>query len=127
MMAGGADSGEPQERRPPRAIEREAATIRAMVVIFCHDLHGTEDGLCADCTTLLRYAEERLVRCPFGEEKPTCANCPVHCYKADMRERVRAVMRYSGPKMALRHPVLSALHLLDGRKKPPVRKPGAKP
>ena len=35
-----------------------------------------------------------------------------------MRERVREVMRYSGPRMLWRHPVLAAAHLMDGRKTP---------
>ena len=35
-----------------------------------------------------------------------------------MRERVRAVMRYSGPRMLTRHPVLAVAHLADGRKTP---------
>jgi hypothetical protein len=39
-----------------------------------------------------------------------------------MRERVRQVMRYSGPKMLLRHPIRALLHLLwDGRKQAPAR------
>ena len=64
-----------------------------------------------------------LDRCPFGEEKTTCARCPVHCYKPAMRERVRAVMRYAGPRMLLRHPILALQHQLDGvrHKKPPKK------
>ena len=61
-------------------------------------------------------AERRLEKCPFAEEKPTCVKCPVHCYEAVMRERVRQVMRYAGPRMLLRHPVLALLHLRDERR-----------
>ena len=63
----------------------------------------------------------RLDKCPFLEGKTTCANCPVHCYKSDMREKVREVMRYSGPRMTLRHPILAVFHLIDGLRKEPVR------
>jgi hypothetical protein len=42
----------------------------------------------------------------------------VHCYKPAMREQIRVVMRYSGPRMAQRHPLLAAAHLLDRRKAP---------
>ena len=42
--------------------------------------------------------------------------CPVHCYEAAMRERVRQVMRYAGPRMLLRHPILALLHLRDERR-----------
>jgi len=48
-----------------------------------------------------------MSRCPFGPDKPTCAKCPIHCYKPQVRERVREVMRFAGPRMLLRHPVLA--------------------
>jgi hypothetical protein len=61
----------------------------------------------------------RLERCVFGDAKPACSNCVVHCYRADMRERVREVMRWSGPRMLLRHPVLAVRHLIDERRPAP--------
>lgn len=99
-------------------ISREERTIQAMISLYCHDHHTTKTGLCDDCTALWEYALERLLRCPFAPDKPTCANCPVHCYKPEMREKIRVVMRYSGPRMLLRHPVLTIRHLLDGKIKP---------
>jgi hypothetical protein len=90
-----------------------------MIRIFCRDQHRAGDPLCGECTELQQYAMQRLDCCPFGAEKPTCVNCPIHCYKPAMRERVRQVMRDSGPKMLLRNPVLTLLHFWDGRKRPP--------
>ena len=92
---------------------RELATIRVMVAMYCRDHHGRHDPLCPRCAELMAYAERRLERCVFGDAKPTCSNCTVHCYAADRREEVRLVMRYAGPRMLLRHPVLSLFHLLD--------------
>ena len=71
-------------------------------------------ALCGGCTDLHDYAHRRLERCVFGDAKPTCANCTVHCYKADMRERIRVVMRWAGPRMLWRHPVLAVRHMIDG-------------
>jgi hypothetical protein len=76
--------------------------------------------LCPECTALLDYAHARLARCPYAVEKPTCAKCPTHCYRPAMREQVRAVMRYSGPRMLTKHPLLAAAHLIDGRRRPPA-------
>ena len=73
--------------------------------------------MCSQCRELLAYAEARLERCPFGLEKPTCSKCPIHCYKPDMREEIREVMSYAGPRMLKKHPVLGIRHLIDGRKK----------
>lgn len=72
--------------------------------------------MCAECAALAGYARRRLERCVFGDAKPTCANCVVHCYRADMRERVREMMRWAGPRMLLRHPVLAIRHMIDGRR-----------
>jgi hypothetical protein len=93
---------------------RERKTLQAMMRMYCRGHHG--QALCMECSALARYAERRLERCVFGDAKPTCANCSVHCYKAAMRERMRAVMRWSGPRMLLRHPLLAVLHMLDGRR-----------
>jgi hypothetical protein len=109
-----------------------------MLRIHCRGVHGTAasgavpspeaappgteapervDGLCGECAVLWAYVRERAGRCPFLEDKPTCVDCPVHCYRGEMRERVRQVMRYAGPRMGWRHPVLALFHLLDGRRK----------
>lgn len=97
---------------------RELATIEAMARMYCRHHHGGP-GLCRECKELHDYARRRLERCVFGDAKPTCANCTVHCYRADMREKVRAMMRWSGPRMLLRHPVVAILHMIDGRRPAP--------
>jgi hypothetical protein len=38
-----------------------------------------------------------------------------------MREKIRDVMRYAGPRMLLTHPVMAIAHLLDGLRKPRPR------
>jgi Nitrous oxide-stimulated promoter len=101
---------------------RELKTIAAMVRMYCRGHQHAHAGatLCAECTALLDYATRRLERCVFGDAKPTCANCVVHCYSDEMRERVRVVMRWAGPRMLLRHPVLGIRHLLDERRPVPA-------
>lgn len=103
---------------------KELATIRAMVLIYCR-AHHPAGTFCFECSELLDYATQRLDRCVYGEEKPTCVTCPIHCYHPKMRERVKVVMRYSGPRMLLHHPWLAIAHLLkDRRPAPPI--PGRK-
>jgi len=101
-------------------LEREIDTIGLMIEMFCRDHHG-RDGLCSFCRELLAYARKRTRACRFGKDKPACSACPVHCYRPEMRERIREVMRYSGPRMISRHPVLAVRHLLDKRHKTPPR------
>lgn len=103
-------------------IAREKKTVSAMVAIYCAGHHGGAGGLCEECRQLLAYSHERLDRCPYGDGKPTCKECPVHCYRPQPRERMREVMRYAGPKMLLRHPWLALAHLWKEhvRKRPPL-------
>jgi hypothetical protein len=99
-------------------LAREFLTMRHMVDLYCRDHHGeAAPHPCPDCAGFLAYAECRLAKCPYGQEKPTCSNCPIHCYKKAPREFAKEVMRYSGPRMMTRHPVLALLHVLDGRRK----------
>lgn len=99
-------------------IDRERKTIKVMISIYCALHHKPQKGsLCAECAVVDSYARERIEKCPLTADKPTCLKCPVHCYKADMKERVRKIMRFSGPRMLIRHPVLTLFHVLDGLKR----------
>lgn len=104
-------------------LRREWRTIEAMIVLTCRQRHGGRRGaLCAGCEELRAYAEKRLLLCPFGAGKPTCAHCKVHCYRPEMRERVREMMRFAGPRMLAAHPYLALMHqLVDGRRTAPER------
>jgi hypothetical protein len=104
--------------REPRRLRRERQTVRAMVALYCRHHHGGR-GLCEVCAGLLEYADRHLDRCPYGSDKPTCANCPIHCYRPEPRERMRDMMRFAGPRMLTRHPCLAILHLIDGRRPAP--------
>lgn len=105
----------------------ELDTIEAMFRIYCRDHHRGDAFTCEECAPLVDYATRRLVRCVFGADKPTCANCTVHCYTETMRVRIKDVMRYAGPRMIWRHPFLAIYHILSGRRKAPViEKPARK-
>jgi hypothetical protein len=93
------------------SIKREKQIIGFMVRIYCHGIHKTCDGLCPECEQLFEYANKKLSKCPFGDSKTSCKKCKVHCYEKGMREKVRKVMKYAGPKMFLRHPFAAISHL----------------
>jgi hypothetical protein len=105
------------------AIAREKKTVAAMVRLYCADhRHDAPDGcVCETCAALLAYSHQRLDRCPYGDDKPTCKECPIHCYTPARREEMRQVMREAGPRMLLRHPWLAVVHLWKDhfRKAPP--------
>jgi hypothetical protein len=105
---------------PSARAAREGKTIGLMVALYCHGKHGS-DGLCQDCEELLSYSIKRLEACPLQADKPTCLRCQIHCYKPAMRDKVREVMVYSGPRMLFRHPLLALQHLSDERRGPQSR------
>jgi ribosomal protein L32 len=110
-----------------RRLKREMKTVHAMIALSCGKRHEPGHELCSDCGALWDYARSRVEHCPFKECKPACSECTVHCYKPSMRDRIRDVMRYAGPRMVWRHPLLAFWHILKGRKAPPVlrKKPAA--
>ncbi|HNX72819.1 MAG TPA: nitrous oxide-stimulated promoter family protein [Spirochaetales bacterium] len=88
-----------------------------MIQLYCHGHHGTRgDELCSSCRQLFEYASARTKACKFGEDKPVCVKCPIHCYKPGMRKSIREVMRWSGPRMLWSHPYLALRHLVDSKK-----------
>lgn len=96
--------------------EREKAMVSQMIALYCRRQHGPRKGLCPDCAALDAYARLRSDKCPFMETKTFCSNCKVHCYRPDMREKIRAVMRFSGPRMIFYHPVAALRHVIETKK-----------
>ena len=102
-------------QRVNKYLGRERLTMTKMIGMYCSAHHENSRGiLCAACQEFLEYAQVRLQKCPYGEDKPTCANCPVHCYKPARKDQAREIMQYAGPRMLLRHPFLAIAHQLDG-------------
>lgn len=94
-----------------KRIEEEKAVVRLMIRMYCRRHEGNRT-LCPKCRELTDYAGSRLDHCRYGSRKPTCKKCPVHCYKPEMRERIRTIMRWAGPRMIIYHPVAAIRHLL---------------
>ena len=94
-----------------KRIEEEKRVVEQMIRLYCRRKEGNR-MLCASCQELLDYAHGRLDRCRYGEAKPTCKVCPIHCYRPAMKERIQAVMRWAGPRMILYHPVVAIKHVL---------------
>lgn len=94
-------------------LRREATTIKVMIDMYCAGQGHADKIPCESCAELRDYAILRVEKCGFGARKPVCAKCPTHCYKSGMRERIREVMRHSGPRMIVRHPALAIMHLFD--------------
>ena len=96
-------------------ISTQKRVVGHMVRYYCRAHHmdrEKSDGLCDECRKLLRYAYTRLDKCPYGDSKPNCSSCRIHCYKRDMKEAIKAVMRYSGPRMIFYAPLDAVVYIL---------------
>ena len=93
-----------------RKIEHERRIVADMIALYCRKKHGGKE-LCDECRALAEYADSRTLACPQMEAKTFCSQCTTHCYRHDMRERIREVMRYSGPRIVLYHPWAAMRHL----------------
>lgn len=95
--------------------EREKETVSLMIRLYCRKKHGSK-FLCSECSKLEEYARKRSDSCPFMETKTFCSNCKVHCYKPEMREKIREVMKFSGPRMLFHHPIMAISHVIESKK-----------
>lgn len=88
-----------------------------MIALYCRHHHAPTQQVCKQCKALETYALQRTAACKFGADKPVCSSCPVHCYKKEMRENIRMVMRYAGPRMVFSHPFYALMYLMDKKRK----------
>ena len=95
--------------------QREKKIVQEMILLYCRDHHHPSECHCSSCAALIAYAHERSDKCPFTENKTFCSNCRVHCYQQGMRDQIRTVMRYSGPRMLKTHPILAIRHLIESK------------
>lgn len=95
--------------------ERKKTMVSEMIALYCRKNHHTW-VLCPDCAALAAYAQQRSDKCPFMEHKTFCSNCVVHCYAPEMREKIRAVMQFSGLRMLFHHPVMAVRHLIETKR-----------
>ena len=93
-------------------IDSEKRVVQKMIELYCRKKLGQQE-LSAEYVELIQYTIERLNRCKFAEQKPACKNCPIHCYKPAMREKIREIMRWAGPRMIIYDPIAAITHLLN--------------
>ena len=93
--------------------ERESIIVQTMIGMYCRSNHDGEGSLCDECMSLSVYAAKRLLTCMYGDLKPVCKDCPVHCYSPTKREQMRLVMRWAGTRMFYSKPFFAIIHFID--------------
>ncbi|MDY0256626.1 nitrous oxide-stimulated promoter family protein [Gudongella oleilytica] len=93
---------------------KEKEIISLMISIYCKGNGHTKVGLCDSCEALEKYSLRRIEICPYSDTKTFCSACKTHCFAPEEREKIRTVMRYSGPRMLFHNPVMLLKHLILG-------------
>lgn len=92
-----------------KALEKEI--FDKMTLIYCKDHHCS--SICTRCNEIILYAHRRIDLCKFGKNKSFCSKCLIHCFKTDIREDVKKIMRYSGPRIIFHHPLMAFKHMFS--------------
>jgi len=101
------------DAKDEKRLEQDEKTLVAMARIYCyghHHISRQSKALCLECSSALAYSLERTRKCP-QKHRGTCDTCQIQCYKPAMREKIRTIMAYSGPRMIAHHPVMALRHL----------------
>ena len=105
------------------SIQYEKYTVAKMIQLYCRKRHAAQTGeLCQSCASIHDYAMRKLEYCPFGDDKGACKDCAIHCYHKEQRELMRQIMRYSGPRMLLYHPVDFIIHYIQDKGRVGIKK-----
>lgn len=98
-------------------IEQKIKLVEKMMELYCKKHHQSDDSclLCEECDALLEYSSKRSRNC--RNPKGFCAHCPHPCYAPDFRAKMRAVMKFSGPRMLGYHPIWVLKHRIETRRK----------
>jgi len=82
-----------------KRIKKDAKILKKFVSVYCNKNHAdrekNESGYCDECFEVLNYALKRDEKCPL-DPKPKCKDCKIHCYKPEMRQKIKEIMKFSG-------------------------------
>ncbi|HOW57864.1 MAG TPA: nitrous oxide-stimulated promoter family protein [Smithellaceae bacterium] len=102
-------------KKTKNRIENEKRVVAFMIEHYCRK-HHRENRLCDECRSLSQYSEAKLDKCIFGQDKPACSSCRVHCYQPEMRNKIKKVMKYVGPRMIFLKPIEIIRHFFHGNR-----------
>ena len=102
-------------------VSHDKDILETMIRLYCKRKHQKAwqcngKNLCAQCESLRDYAFRRIDACKQDKRVITCKDCPVHCYSKSHKQAIREVMRFSGPRLLITHPLLVLKHLQGGKR-----------
>lgn len=93
-------------------IKFEKDIVKKMIYIYCRKNHKYKNEVCPECRDLILYSYSKVDNCPHMKSKTFCSACNTSCYRENYKEKIKMVMRFSGPRMLFHNPVLTIKHLI---------------
>ena len=118
-LFGGAREDELMSEVRPTKREREKRDgIRDDSPVLPQKPPHSQADCVAECAALDSLCHGRGVeQVPvYGDQDLLLQLLSVHCYKPDMREKIREIMRFSGPRMIFHHPMTAITHVIETKK-----------
>ena len=72
-------------------IDSQKRIVRNMISLYSRHKTGTYK-LNGSYKELAEYCERRLDHCYWGNKKPSCKNCSIHCYNKAKREEIKKII-----------------------------------
>ena len=96
-------------------ISRKKSIVSLMINLYCKKRHNASNPPCDSCDELIGYSHRKIEKCPNIEANTSCVNCNIKCYNQSMQEKIKKVMKYSGPRMIFHHPIAAIKHLIRSK------------
>lgn len=98
-----------EEESMDNKLRVEYKVVYEMIDLYHRKNDRFSDG---EISELKYYVRRKLSSCPHGSSKSCCSYCTIHCYEPRMREQIREIMRFSGPRFIFYRPGKTIKHLL---------------
>ena len=92
------------------AIPREPHSNNKLDTSSNQDVQKDAADLCPSCREAIMSTLERASSCPNGHSG-NCQDCSIKCQRGESQKRIKEIMRYSAPRMAIRHPLMTIEYL----------------
>ena len=96
--------------------EREKQMVSQMIALYCRRNHHTKGGPLPRLRSAERLRPPALRSLPVHGDENLLFQLPGTLLQAGDAGKIRAVMRFSGPRMILYHPVAAVRHVVETKR-----------
>ena len=96
--------------------EREKRTVALMIRLYCRKKHGTKKIFVPNAKHFRSMRCSAVINAPLWKPRPFALTAVCIVTSRKCVKKIREVMRFSGPRMILHHPVMAVRHVIESKK-----------